>query len=290
MGKISVGPPYFNSVFIPLTAPLAVLVGIGAIARWKRENLLGVVVRLRIPLIASLLVGAAFPIAVMGEFAWPAVLGMILAFWVTLSTLYGLYERVGKKDRPLQALLSTPRAFYGMSLAHLGVAVFIVGVVLTTSYGVEKDVGLAPGETQEIEGYTFRFEGVRRVPGPNYEAERGLVVVSKGGREIAQLEPEKRIYRVQQNPMTEAAIDAGLFRDLYVAIGEPIGDGAWALRIYYKPFIRWIWLGAFLMGLGGFIGATDKRYRMARRLARDQATEPSGGQAGKGGAVAGEAR
>ncbi|MBI5706382.1 MAG: hypothetical protein HZC36_05270 [Armatimonadetes bacterium] len=153
-----------------------------------------------------------------------------------------------------------PRAFIGMTLAHLGVGIFILGVTLTGAYNVEKDLRMDLGTTVTIAGYTFTFDGVTEVAGPNYIANQGLMHVTRDGQPIATLHPQKRTYRVQTMPMTEAAIDIGLFRDLYVSLGEPVDNGAWSVRVYYKPFIRWIWAGALIMALGGAIAATDRRY------------------------------
>jgi cytochrome c-type biogenesis protein CcmF len=149
-------------------------------------------------------------------------------------------------------------------MAHFGVAVFITGITLTSLYSIEKDVRMDLGEEVELAGYTFRLDEIRRFKGPNFEADEGVVSVTLNGEAVAVLKPQKRIYRVQQMPMTEAAIDAGLFRDLFFALGEPLGSrGAWSVRVYYKPFVRWIWLGAVFMALGGLIASSDKRYRMA---------------------------
>jgi cytochrome c-type biogenesis protein CcmF len=179
----------------------------------------------------------------------------------------------------MSRIRTTPLATYGMVLAHLGVAVFTIGVTLTSAYSIERDLKLNPGQDVELAGYQFRFIGTRVVNGPNYEAFEGLIQVSRGDRPVAELFPQKRTYRVQQNPMTEAAIDANLFRDLYVALGEPIGNtGAWAVRIYYKPFVRWIWLGPLLMAIGGLLATFDRRYRIKVRN-RKTASDKDGLQA-----------
>ena len=182
-----------------------------------------------------------------------------------LSALWGVLERLRNRTNRWEALINLPRAFWGMTLAHTGLGVFIIGVTFTTVYSIEKDVALGPGDSADVAAYQFRFDGVRPVAGPNYQADQGMVTVLRDGRPVARLTPEKRVYRVQQSPMTEAAVDAGLFRDLYVALGEPLGDGSWALRIYHKPYIRWIWLGCVLMSIGGILAAADKRYRRVRR-------------------------
>jgi cytochrome c-type biogenesis protein CcmF len=278
LGKISVGPPYFNSVFIPLTVPLAMFVGVGAMVRWKQDNYEHLLRVVRIPLIISLVAGTAIPVIFLPHFSWGAVLGMVLAIWVTLTTLAGFYNRVLFKGISLQSLRSIPRSFYGMTIAHLGIAVFVIGISLTSIYSSEKDVRMVPGEQYELGGYSFRFDGVSRVNGPNFRADEGQITVVQDGVELMTLAPQKRIYNVQRNSMTEAAIDAGFTRDLFVALGEPLGsDGAWSLRLYHKPFIRWIWMGAVFMALGGFVAATDRRYRIAARKA---STIPSGATAG----------
>jgi len=164
-----------------------------------------------------------------------------------------------------------PRATIGMMVAHLGIAAFAFGVTMVKTYEVERDVKMAVGDTTEINGYTFTFQGVRDVAGPNYNAAQGLVVVTQGGSEVAQMRPEKRVYRVQTSPMTEAAIQTGLTRDLYVSLGQPTEGDSWIVRVYYKPFVSWIWGGCLVMALGGFLAASDRRYRLARREQRADA-------------------
>ncbi|MBK1705024.1 heme lyase CcmF/NrfE family subunit [Halochromatium glycolicum] len=262
IGKISTGPPYFNSVFVPLMAPLVVLVGIGTLARWRRDQPARLSKKLRNAAILALIVGIVYPALFTPQYLWQAAFGMTLAVWVVAATLVAIRERLG----PHRNLAHIPRGFWGMVTAHLGVAVFVVGVTLTSLYSTEKDVRLAPGETYEMAGYAFAFTGVEQVKGPNYTAYRGNLVASKNGRQVAEMHPEKRIYLVQTTPRTEAAIDAGLTRDLFVALGEDLGDGAWSLRIHHKPFVRWLWLGALMMAIGGGLAATDRRYRdLARR-------------------------
>jgi cytochrome c-type biogenesis protein CcmF len=262
LGKISVGPPYFNAVFIPLTAPLAVAVGLGMLLRWKKDSLQTLAVRVRWLVVACVLGGLLLPL-LMPFYSWAAVLGLTLALWTVAITGLSLVDRVGVQGFSWQRLASIPSGFYGMTIAHLGIAVFVVGITLTNVYSVEKDVRLAPEESVDMSGYLFQFHGVKQTKGTNYVAQQAFVTVSHEGKQVAQLEPQKRVYQVQTMPMTEAAIDAGLFRDLFVAIGEPLGkEGAWSLRIYYKSFIRWIWLGAIFMGVGGLCAACDRRYRI----------------------------
>jgi cytochrome c-type biogenesis protein CcmF len=268
LGKISVGPPYFNSVFIPLTVPLAVMVGLGAMARWKKDNMMTLLRHTRVPLAASIVIGLLLPLLAHGGYSWTAAAGLTLATWVTATTLQGVYERVANKKHPVAALAAIPRGFWGMTVAHLGIAIFTVGITLTNIYSVETDTSMAPGDKLDVAAHTFRFEGVTKIPGPNYTAQQGMFTVYRGEDRVTRLRPEKRVYLVNTNPMTEAAIDPGLTRDLYVALGEPVGANAWTVRIYYKSFIRWIWLGAIFMAVGGGLAATDRRYRtLAKRTA-----------------------
>ena len=269
LGKISVGPPYFNSVFIPLTAPLAMLVGVGALARWKRDTFENLWPKLRIPFFAALVVGVAYAVLLTPTFMWQAAFGMVLALWVALSTIAAVRERLGSHRN----WRHIPRGFWGMVLGHTGIAIFIVGVTLTSLYSTEKDVRLTPGETYEMAGYSFDFRGVEVTKGPNYTAYRGNILARQGDEVIAEMHPEKRIYLVQTMPMTEAAIDAGLTRDLFVALGEDLGKGAWSLRIYHKPFVRWLWLAGLIMSIGAGLAATDRRYRTLARRARQDSSD-----------------
>ncbi len=264
MGKISVGPPYFNAVFVPLMAPLAIAVGVGMLLRWKKDSLSQLALRVRWFIAASIVGGLLLPL-LMPFYSWAAALGITLALWTVAMTVLAFIERLGVKGWSWQRIKAIPSGFYGMTFAHLGIAVFVIGITLTSVYSVEKDVRLAPDETIDMSGYIFEFHGVQQNKGPNYVAQQAFVTVTYKGQEVAKLEPQKRVYQVKTMPMTEAAIDAGLFRDLFVAIGEPLGDkGAWSLRIYYKAFIRWIWLGALFMAAGGLLAACDKRYRLSK--------------------------
>jgi cytochrome c-type biogenesis protein CcmF len=266
-GKISVGPPYFNLMFITLTAPLGVLIGIGMLIRWKSDSLSRLGSRLKIPAVVTL-VGALLLSLALPQWIWSAYLGIAMALWIVLTGAIAIYERFHHRA-VLSTLRSTPAGFYGMLLGHLGIAVFIVGVTLTSLYNQEKDLRMAPGDTYSVAGYEFTFHGVRDFNVDNYVATRGgFSVRTADGDFRVDLFPEKRTYRVQTMPMTEAAIDAGFTRDLFIALGEPLDkEGAWAVRIYYKPFIRWIWLGAIIMAVGGLFAASDRRYR---RLARSK--------------------
>ena len=199
--------------------------------------------------------------------------GLILALWIFAASATALLQRL----KQVPGLLNQSRSYYGMLLAHVGVAVFVVGVTMVKSYEAEKDVRLAVGESVELGGYTFRFDALNDIKGPNYVAARGTFSVTQNGAPLTTMYPEKRIYKVQKNPMTEAAINTGFTRDLYVSLGEPVGTGkvdAWVVRVQVKPFVDWIWGGCVLMALGGFLAVLDRRYRLASRR-RDEAV-PSG--------------
>jgi len=273
LGKISVGPPYFNAVFIPLTAPLAILVGVGFMLRWKKDQLGRLIRPLGFPFALALILGLLWP-AFFGDYHLAAVFGGVLGLWTIFAALSGLWGRTRAGQR-WQSLSRTPSAVFGMSLAHIGLGVFVIGVTFTSTYSIEKDLRMAPGDTYAIGDYTFRFDGINQHRGPNYLSDTGSITVLRGDRLETVLNPEKRIYLVQQMPMTEAAIDAGLTRDLYVALGEPLDDGgSWAVRLYLKPYVRWIWLGALIMAFGGLLSASDKRYR---RFARETNFAPAPG-------------
>ncbi|OIP10895.1 MAG: c-type cytochrome biogenesis protein CcmF [Betaproteobacteria bacterium CG2_30_68_42] len=273
MGKISVGPPYFESVFVPLMTPLVALMGIGPYARWKQADAGELARRLKWALAASLALGLGLPF-LMGRFSPMVVLGLMLAAWVMLTNGQLLAERVRGSHASgfLARLRSVPRAAWGMALAHIGIGLFIVGVTLVKGYEVERDVKMRPGETTEAGGYVFRYLGAQEIRGPNYVASRGTLEVTRGGSRIATLNPEKRAYTVSRMPMTEAAIDTGFTRDLYVSMGEPVGGDAWVVQIRVKPFVDWIWVGCLIMALGGGLAASDRRYRLARRAAREPAS------------------
>ncbi len=280
MGKISVGPPYFDTVFVPLMAPLVFMMGVGPLARWKQASLPDLAKRLRwalgVAVAAALLSGW-----LAGQVTWKASLGFVMGWWIVASLATDLWGRV--KPIPGMGVLARagrlPRATVGMMLAHLGVAVFIFGVTIVNTYQVERDVSMKQGDKTTLAGYEFTFKGAREVTGPNYQAMRGLLEVTRNGKLVATMQPEKRIYRVQRNPMTEAAIQTGFTRDLYAALGEEVEGGAWIVRLYYKPFVIWIWGGCLVMALGGLLAATDRRYR-ARSTDAEEALAPTRTAAG----------
>lgn len=267
MGKLSVGPPYFNTVFVSLMVPAVFLMGVGPMARWKKASLPALAVRLRWAFLASVVTALILPF-VLGEWKVLVSLGLLLAVWIVTTAALNLYDRVkptGGQSSVWQKLRLQTRSYYGMQLAHLGVAVFIVGVTLVTGYQAEKDVRMVAGDTVNVGGYDFRFHGVADVVGPNYRAARAEIEVTRDGNPVRTMYPEKRTYLVAENAMTETAIDSGLFRDLYVSLGEPVGGNAWSVRVHYKPFVGWIWVGAILMALGGGLAVSDRRYAFARK-------------------------
>ena len=263
LGKISVGSPYFATVFGPLMTPIFLLAGIAPMFAWRDADGLGVLRRLRYIGIASLLLGVVSTALFWEIQDMKTLAGLSIAFWLAGGVAFTLWNRVRLRDHPLAGLKAQSGSFLGMTLAHLGAAVFLVGVVLADRYSQEKVVRLAPGDAVELADYRFVFKGVSKVEGPNYRAHEGDVRVERHGAEVAQLKPQKRVYLTQRNPMTEAAIDPGLTRDIYVALGEPMDGEAWSMRVYYKPFIRWIWLGGLFMVAGGICAALDRRYRIA---------------------------
>ena len=268
MGKISVGPPYFDTVFVPLMAPLVFLMGVGPIARWKEARLPDLAQRLKWAAAVAVL-AAVLTELIEGKISWLGGLGLLMGFWILAGTAVDFWERVrpvgGVRNSIWARARMIPRAMVGMMVAHIGVAVFIFGVSMVKTYEVEKDVDMALGDTTEVAGWVFTFRGVKEVEGPNYTAIQGLVELSRNGQVVEQLRPEKRIYRVQTMPMTEAAIRTRLLGDIYVSLGQPSKGDAWVVRVYYKPFVTWIWGGCVFMALGGLLAATDRRYRTARR-------------------------
>jgi len=255
LGKLSVGAPYFNAVFVPLMVPVVFLMVPGGIAHWREARWKQLGHDLRLPALAAVVAGAAvWTLTERGT--WLTAMGLALATWVVVGLLMQIAIRLKKPGR-------IPPSFWGMHLAHLGIAVITVGITMVKSYEVERDVRMGLNDTVSIENYSFELVGVSEVNGPNYKAIRGEVNVSKDQKPLEVLHPEKRKYFSSAMPMTEAAIDSGLLRDLYVSLGEPIeGERPqWSVRVYYKPFVSWIWYGAILMVLGGLLAVSDRRYR-----------------------------
>ncbi len=281
VGKISVGPPYFNAVFVPVMTPILFLMGIAPFARWKEASVAEIVGAVRWAFAAAVLVAIALPV-LYGKWSALTALGILLAAWIVITAALNFVDRV-QRTRAGQSFLAAatkqPRSFVGMHVAHIGIAVFVVGVTMVSSFEQEKDVKMGPGESVDVAGYHFTFVGVKGVEGPNYTAAQGEFDLAVDGKFVRKMNPEKRTYHSSAMPMTEAAIDAGFLRDVYVSLGEPIDrdkpEGEWAVRVYYKPFVDWIWGGCVLMALGGLLAMLDRRYRIK---ARASATIPAGTQ------------
>jgi len=272
MGKLSVGAPYFNSVFVPIMIPLVILMGVGQLSRWKSDSLQRLWQHLRYALAAAAVLGIGIA-AMLGTQVIGIAIGLSLGVWVILSTLIGLRERVRNKHHPWSSLLRLPRSSYGMSLAHIGFGITIIGVTFTSLLSTDVHLRMAPGQDKTFSGYRFHFDSVKKMDGPNYRATEALFEVYRGDEQVAVLRPQKRIYLVRSMPMTEAGIDPGIGRDLYVSLGEPLGGEAWSIRLYDKPLIRWIWLGAIFMVIGGLFSVSDPRYRLSTR----RSTVPTSG-------------
>ena len=255
LGKLSVGAPYFNAVFVPLMVPVVFLMVPGGVAHWREARWAELAHAMRWPALAAVLVGLGV-LFFSTRGTWLTAMGMALATWVVAGLLHQIVIRMQKPGR-------IPPSFWGMHLAHLGIAVVVVGITLVKGYEVERDVRMGVGDTVQIENYSFELMGVSEVNGPNYKALRGEVRVNKDEKLLEVLYPEKRRYFSSNMPMTEAAIDSGFFRDLYVSLGEPIeGERPqWSVRVYYKPFVSWLWYGSILMVLGGLLAVSDRRYR-----------------------------
>lgn len=266
LGKISVGPPYFEAVFVPLMIPVLLLMAVGPFVRWKEAGFKDVLLRLRWIALAALLfaLGAALLFAPSPM----VVIGITLAIWVLIATASHLVERLRHAPAGTsiwQRMASQPRSYWGMLVAHAGIGIFVVGVTLVKGMETANDAGMRIGDTVSAGEYTFQFLDVKEIKGPNYHAAQGTFEVSRGNTKIATMLPEKRFYTVQQMPMTEAAIDRGFTRDLYVSLGEESSPGVWVVRVQHKPFVGWIWGGCLIMALGGFLAASDRRYRMGSR-------------------------
>ena len=268
LGKLSVGPPYFNAVFVPLMAPAAFLIGVGPIARWKQAKLPALAVRLKWAFALSLIMAVVLPF-VIGGWRWRASLGLLLSVWIVATAIQNLISRAriqSGESNFLARLASLPRSYYGMQLAHVGVAVFIAGVSVVTSYQTERDVKMNIGDTVSVGGYEFQLKNLQQVAGPNYVAVRADIAVAKiGSAPFALMHPEKRHFTATQNETSETAIDRSIWRDLYLSLGGEVDGGAWTVRVYHKPLVNWICGGALLMAIGGAFAVSDRRYALAKK-------------------------
>ncbi len=266
LGKFSVGAPYFNTIFVPMALLLLFFVAIGPYSHWKKHDLNELMFPLWKILVVSVVMGVLLPLSMHGAYQIRAALAFSFVIWVALAMLNDALNKARVKQFGwLKGLGKLPRSYKGMVIAHLGLAMSFVGVTCAALYSVERDVRMNSGDVVEIGPYNFKFNGVKELRGPNYISTAGSVDVYSGEKLITNMVPEKRTYRVRKETMTEAAIDPGFTRDLYVALGEPLENGAWAVRLYYKPFVRWMWLGALVMALGGVTAISDRRYRSERR-------------------------
>ena len=265
MGKISVGPPYFNAVFVPIVLVLFGFMGIGPIIRWKKSKPGEIKRQLLVPAMIAAIVGLAVPFIMGGEFSVWVAFGIAAATWITLATFRAAYNIVKDKEGGI-SLTRIGRSQLGMIIAHLGIAVSVVGATMVSNYSVEKSVRMGPGVSQELAGYTFKYLETKNVVGPNYTAQQGQIEIYQDDKYITLLKPDRRQYNVRTMDMTEAGIDWGLFRDLYVTMGDPISATEFAVRLNYKPYVRWLWFGSIFMMVGGFLAASDKRYRVKKAV------------------------
>ncbi|MBE2897192.1 heme lyase CcmF/NrfE family subunit [Pasteurellaceae bacterium HPA106] len=270
LGSISVGAPFFNQMFIILMVPFSFILGIGPLVKWRRDQPSAI----RRPVIISLVLMAALglilPYTLFDQLTTTAVLGSMMAAIIVLLSLYELHLRATHRHRFWAGLRKLSRSHFGMISAHLGVAMTVFGIAFSQNFSIERDVRMQVGDSIDIAGYTFTFQGVKAQDGANYQGASAEIAISKHGQPHAQLHAEKRFYTVSKMSMTEAAIDWGFSRDLYVALGERLDNNAWALRLYFKPFVRWIWFGGLFMALGGLLCISDRRYRLSRFIKKGQ--------------------
>lgn len=262
---ISIGPPYFNAIFIPLMGLLVMFLAIGPFARWKRTSTSYLLQQLGKVALAALVLGVALPLLITMSFSISTTLAVALASWIVLAMLKDFVNKTSNKASLVKGLRALSYSYYGMQTAHLGMAVMLIGVALTSNFSSERSTLLSPGQSVELGDYVFQFEGSSSINGPNYVGDEATFLVSKDGEQFTTLYPQRRIYIATGTPSTEMAIDAGILRDLFVTLGEQKENGAWSMTIYVKPFVRWVWLGAILMTLGGFLAAADRRYRRLKR-------------------------
>ena len=269
LGSISIGAPFFDQMFLIIMTPFALLLGIGPLVKWRRDQFSAI----RTPVIASVIImliaGFALPYLLQDKLTVSAVLGTMMTVIIVLLSLYEMHQRATYRDTFWRGITKLSRSHWGMILAHLGVAMTVWGIAFSQNYSIERDVRMNVGDTVQIAGYDFTFKGIRDANGPNYVGGKAQIDISRDGKHETTLYAEKRLYTVSKMPMTEAAIDWGFSRDLYAALGEKLDNNAWALRLYYKPFIRWIWLGGLFMALGGVLCMFDRRYRFSQILAKD---------------------
>ncbi|XES83118.1 heme lyase CcmF/NrfE family subunit [Franconibacter pulveris] len=270
LGSISIGEPFFNTLFSALMAPFALLLGIGPLVRWRRDEPQKLVKRLAVALAVTVAFSLLLPWLMQDRIEAMTVVGLLMAGWVLVLALMELHERATHRHGFWRGLATLSRSHWGMVLGHVGVAVTVVGIAFSQNYSIERDVRMKAGDSIDIHQYHFVFRDVHDATGPNWRGGVGIIDVTRNGKPEATLHAEKRYYNSSRMMMTEAAIDGGLTRDLYAALGEALDDGSWAVRLYYKPFVRWIWYGGVLMALGGLLCMLDPRYRLRKTLKEAQ--------------------
>ena len=270
LGSISVGEPFFNTMFSWLMAPFALMLGIGPLVRWRRDEPQKLWKRLALALVVTLASAILLPWLMQDRIEAMTVVGLLMAVWILVLTLMELHERATHRHAFFRGLRHLSRSHWGMVLGHIGVGVTVIGIAFSTQYSVERDVRMKAGDSIDIHRYHFVFRDVHNLQGPNYSGGVGIIDVSRDGKPEAVLHAEKRFYTAARTMMTEAAIDGGFTRDLYAALGEELDNGSWAVRIYYKPFVRWIWFGGVFMALGGLLCLLDPRYRSRKKAAREE--------------------
>ncbi|EGY33203.1 cytochrome c-type biogenesis protein CcmF [Aggregatibacter actinomycetemcomitans serotype e str. SC1083] len=269
LGSISIGAPFFDQMFLIIMTPFALLLGIGPLVKWRRDQFSAIRTPVIVSLMIMLLAGFALPYLLQNKLTVSAVLGTMMAVIIVLLSLYEMQQRATHRESFWRGITKLSRSHWGMILAHLGVAMTVWGIAFSQNYSVERDVRMQVGDTVQIAGYDFTFKGISDANGPNYIGGKAQIDIHRDGKKETTLYAEKRLYTVSKMPMTEAAIDWGFSRDLYVALGEKLDDNSWALRLYYKPFIRWIWLGGLFMALGGILCMSDRRYRFSKILDKE---------------------
>lgn len=270
LGSISVGEPFFNTMFSWLMAPFALMLGIGPLVRWRRDEPQKLWKRLALALVVTLASAILLPWLLQDRIEAMTVVGLLMSVWILVLTLMELHERATHRHAFFRGLRHLSRSHWGMVLGHIGVGVTVIGIAFSTQYSVERDVRMKAGDSIDIHSYHFVFRDVHNLQGPNYSGGVGIIDVSRNGKPEAVLHAEKRFYTAARTMMTEAAIDGGFTRDLYAALGEELDNGSWAVRIYYKPFVRWIWFGGVFMAVGGLLCLLDPRYRSRKKAAREE--------------------
>jgi cytochrome c-type biogenesis protein CcmF len=278
---ISIGPPYFNAIFIPLMIPLIFFMAVGPLSMWKSTSVPSIITRLSRVAIISLALGVGLPLVLTLEFDFWSIAGVGFALWISLSMISDFGNKIRNKSNFIKGMRSLSLSYYGMQLAHIGVAVMVAGIALTSSYSIEKSVLLQSGESAGLGAFNFEIGAARSVSGQNFSGQEVSITVSKDNIFVTELLPQRRIYFASGTPSTEMAIDAGFLRDLFVTLGERKENGAWSMTLYVKPFVRWIWLGALFMVLGGLVSAADKRYRYLQESAEKKKEIPETYSAGK---------